>query len=77
MQLESEEMSNLFDRCLSAREQEVLTLRFGLDDGEPKTLGEAGRHVGVSRERVRQIEKRALQKLNLVLSGKRRSLNGQ
>ncbi|HEU4365853.1 MAG TPA: RNA polymerase sigma factor RpoD/SigA [Candidatus Krumholzibacteria bacterium] len=72
LQLENEEMSTLFDRCLSPREQEVLTLRFGLDDGEPKTLGEAGRQVGVSRERVRQIEKRALQKLNLVLSGKRR-----
>jgi len=73
MQLENQEMSSLFDRCLNAREQEVLTLRFGLDDGEPKTLGEAGRQVGVSRERVRQIEKRALQKLNLVLSGKRRA----
>jgi len=76
MQLENEEMANLFDRCLNAREQEVLTLRFGLDDGEPKTLGEAGRQVGVSRERVRQIEKRALQKLNLVLSGKRRAADG-
>jgi RNA polymerase primary sigma factor len=71
LQLENEEMANLFERCLSAREQEVLTLRFGLDDGEPRTLGEVGRQVGVSRERVRQIEKRALQKINLVLSGKR------
>jgi RNA polymerase primary sigma factor len=76
LQLENEEMTSLFDRCLSPREQEVLTLRFGLDDGEPKTLGEAGRQVGVSRERVRQIEKRALQKLNLVLSGKRRGVDG-
>ena len=76
LQLENEEMTNLFDRCLSAREQEVLTLRFGLDDGEPKTLGEAGRQVGVSRERVRQIEKRALQKLNLVLRGKRQTADG-
>jgi len=69
LQLENQEMSDLFDRCLSAREQEILTLRYGLDDGEPHTLGEAGRVVGVSRERVRQIEKRALQKLNLVLAG--------
>ncbi len=69
LQLENQEMSDLFDRCLSPREQEVLTLRYGLDDGEPRTLGEAGHVVGVSRERVRQIEKRALQKLNLVLSG--------
>jgi RNA polymerase primary sigma factor len=68
LQLENQEMSNLFDRCLSPREQEVLTLRYGLDDGEPRTLGEAGHIVGVSRERVRQIEKRALQKLNLVLT---------
>jgi RNA polymerase primary sigma factor len=69
LQLENKEMTDLFDRCLSAREQEVLILRYGLDDGEPRTLGEAGRVVGISRERVRQIEKRALQKLNLVLSG--------
>lgn len=72
LQLENQEMSDLFDRCLSPREQEVLTLRYGLDDGEPRTLGEAGHIVGVSRERVRQIEKRALQKLNLVLAGTRR-----
>jgi RNA polymerase primary sigma factor len=76
LQLEHQEMSDLFDRCLSAREQEVLTLRYGLDDGEPRTLGEAGRVVGVSRERVRQIEKRALQKLNLVLSGRKRTGGG-
>ena len=76
LQLEHQEMSNLFDRCLSSREQEVLILRFGLDDGQPRTLGEAGRVVGVSRERVRQIEKRALQKLNLVLSGRRRAGGG-
>ncbi|HET6349257.1 MAG TPA: RNA polymerase sigma factor RpoD/SigA [Candidatus Krumholzibacteria bacterium] len=76
LQLEHQEMSDLFDRCLSPREQEILTLRYGLDDGEPRTLGEAGRIVGVSRERVRQIEKRALQKLNLVLSGGRRRGGG-
>jgi RNA polymerase primary sigma factor len=68
LQLENNEIADLFERCLSPREQEVLTLRYGLADGEPKTLGEAGRAVGVSRERVRQIEKRALQKLNIVLS---------
>jgi RNA polymerase primary sigma factor len=76
LQLEHKEMAELFDRCLSPREQEVLILRFGLDDGEPRTLGEAGRVVGVSRERVRQIEKRALQKLNLVLSRKPRGGGG-
>jgi RNA polymerase primary sigma factor len=72
LQLENNEIAELFERCLSPREQEVLTLRYGLDDGEPKTLGEAGRAVGVSRERVRQIEKRALQKLNLMLSSRGR-----
>ena len=72
LQLENEEMSTLIERCLNPREQEVLALRYGLDDGEPRTLGETGREVGVSRERVRQIEKRALQKLNLVLSGRKR-----
>jgi len=72
LQLENKEMSDLIERCLSAREQEVLALRYGLQDGEPRTLGEAGRLVGISRERVRQIEKRALQKLNLVLSGGRK-----
>jgi RNA polymerase primary sigma factor len=77
LQLENQEISNLLDRCLSAREQEVLTLRFGLDDGEAKTLGETGRVVGLSRERVRQIEKRALQKLNLVLSSPRRPGGGE
>jgi len=76
LQLENKEMAELFDRCLSAREQEVLILRYGLDDGEARTLGEAGRVVGVSRERVRQIEKRALQKLNLVISGGKRTGGG-
>jgi RNA polymerase primary sigma factor len=74
LQLENEEMSTLIERCLNPREQEVLALRYGLDDGEPRTLGETGREVGVSRERVRQIEKRALQKLNLVLSGRKRGM---
>jgi len=71
LQLENDEIASLFDRCLNAREQRVLTLRYGLHDGVPMTLGEAGHEVGISRERVRQIEKRALQKLNLVLAGKR------
>jgi RNA polymerase primary sigma factor len=74
LQLENQEMSTLIERCLNPREQEVLALRYGLDDGEPRTLGETGREVGVSRERVRQIEKRALQKLNLVLSGRKRGM---
>jgi len=48
---------------LSPRAAEVLRLRFGLADGEPRTLGEIAEIVGISRERVRQIEAEALQKL--------------
>jgi RNA polymerase primary sigma factor len=72
MQMESEHLSDLMDRHLSSREQEILTLRYGLDDGKPMTLAQTGERVGVSRERIRQIEKRALQKLNLMLSGRLR-----
>jgi RNA polymerase primary sigma factor len=48
---------------LSDREQEVVRLRFGLDDGRPRTLEEVGRQFGVTRERVRQIESKTLAKL--------------
>ena len=48
---------------LSAREQEVVRLRFGLDDGRIRTLEEVGRIFGVTRERVRQIEMKTLAKL--------------
>jgi RNA polymerase primary sigma factor len=48
---------------LSEREQEVVRMRFGLDDGQPRTLEEVGRHFGVTRERVRQIEAKTLAKL--------------
>ncbi len=48
---------------LSEREREVLEMRFGLLDGEDHTLEEVGRHFGVTRERIRQIEAKALRKL--------------
>ncbi len=48
---------------LTMREQEVITLRFGLGDGVPYSLAEIGRTLELSRERVRQIESKALQKL--------------
>jgi RNA polymerase primary sigma factor len=48
---------------LSEREQEVVRLRFGLDDGRPRTLEEVGRQFGVTRERIRQIEAKTLAKL--------------
>jgi RNA polymerase sigma factor (sigma-70 family) len=48
---------------LSQREQEVIRLRFGLDDGRARTLEEVGQEFGLSRERIRQIEKNTLYKL--------------
>lgn len=48
---------------LTPREQEVLRLRFGLDDGRSRTLEEVGRQFNVTRERIRQIEAKALRKL--------------
>ena len=50
-------------QTLSPREQDVIRLRFGLDDGRPKTLEEIGNRFSVTRERIRQIESRALHKL--------------
>ena len=48
---------------LSEREREILRLRFGLDRGEPRTLEEVGEHFQLTRERIRQIEARAMSKL--------------
>ena len=48
---------------LTEREKGVLALRFGMDDGTPRTLEEVGKHFGVTRERIRQIEGKALKKL--------------
>jgi len=53
---------------IDEREAAVLRLRFGLNDEEPLTLKEIGKRVGLTRERVRQIEKEALGKLNHILT---------
>jgi RNA polymerase primary sigma factor len=58
---------------LSPQEQEILRLRFGLNDGEPKTLETIGVAFGVTRERIRQIEGTALKKLRRYLA--RREIN--
>ncbi len=59
---------------LSEKERQILALRFGLDDDHPRTLREIGEALGISRERVRQIESQALTKLRR--SAKGRALAG-
>jgi RNA polymerase sigma factor (sigma-70 family) len=59
---------------LSPREREVLTLRFGLNDDRPLTLDEVGRRYNVTRERIRQIEAKALTKLRHPCSARHRRL---
>jgi RNA polymerase primary sigma factor len=54
---------------IDPREATILKMRFGLDDGMPRTLKEIGESLGLTRERVRQIETEALQKLNKGLVG--------
>lgn len=57
-----EQLINVLD-TLTPREEKVLRLRFGLDDGRARTLEEVGREFSVTRERIRQIEAKALRKL--------------
>jgi RNA polymerase primary sigma factor len=52
-----------FPDCLSQREHQIIKSRFGLLDSIKRTLQQIGNELGISRERVRQIEKRALRKL--------------
>ncbi len=57
-----EQLEEVLD-TLTPREEKVLRLRFGLDDGRARTLEEVGKNFGVTRERIRQIEAKALRKL--------------
>jgi RNA polymerase primary sigma factor len=60
-----EELKSMLD-VLDKREKEIIKMRYGLNGEEPKTLEEVGEKLGISRERVRQIEQRALKKLKAV-----------
>lgn len=58
-------------RSLAPREREVIELRFGLHDGQPRTLDEVAHVYGITRERIRQIEARGLLKLRQPLRSQR------
>lgn len=51
---------------INPREEKILRLRFGLDENRPKTLAEIGNSLSLTRERIRQIQARALEKLGLI-----------
>jgi RNA polymerase primary sigma factor len=68
-----DEMDGLFN-VLDKREQKIISLRFGLDGGIPKTLEDVGKNFGVTRERIRQLQNTALTKLRRALSKKEDAL---
>ena len=63
VQIAEREMLNAVLDTLTAREQDIIRQRFGLDDNVPKTLEEVGKSYGLTKERIRQIENKALMKL--------------
>lgn len=65
-----EQLLEILD-TLTPREEKVLRLRYGLDDGKPRTLEEVGKEFNVTRERIRQIEAKALRKLRHPIRSKR------
>jgi len=65
----TKEMLHKAIAAISEREQRILKLRYGLDEGTPMTLKEIGDQLGLTRERIRQIEAEALQKLCEAMSG--------
>ena len=69
-QLLKEELYSIL-KDLSDREERVIRLRYGLDDNRPRTLEEVGREFGVTRERIRQIEAKAIKKLRHPTRSKR------
>ena len=71
---EVDEMDGLLD-VLDKREQKIIAQRFGLDGGTPKTLEDVGNNIGVTRERIRQLQNSALAKLRRALSKKEERLD--
>ena len=69
--LDNDNLKHVFAllETMDSREALILRMRYGLDDGEPRTLKEIGESMGLTRERVRQIENEALERLNKGLLG--------
>ena len=58
-------------KVLNTREREILRLRYGLEDGKQRTLEELAKMYSITKERVRQIEARAFEKINVILKYER------
>jgi RNA polymerase primary sigma factor len=74
--LMQERIQTLLDK-MSPREKKILTLRFGLKDGVPKTLRDTAKHFGITRERVRQIEAAAIKKMKNLIEQEKKALVGK
>jgi RNA polymerase primary sigma factor len=64
--LERDEINKLLEQ-LSSKLRNIIKLRFGFEDGQTRTLEEIGQIMGVTRERIRQIEKKALERLKKLI----------
>ena len=68
--IDSDRLEGLLQN-LSKRERRILSYRFGLEDGNLRSLAETGKMVGITRERIRQIEKRAIEKIRRMMKKRR------